>query len=68
MDAGLTDEQMEDYRLEYLEKLQKYRQVENDMKAFNDSLHSHFLKQQEEMSRLDLENYKLLEQLQIQET
>lgn len=51
----------------YAEKVRKYRQIENDMKVFNDSLQVQFKKQQEEMSKLEVENYKLLEELQILE-
>lgn len=65
MDPSLTEEQIEDVKIDYSNKVKKYRQLENDMKAFNESLQSHFMKQQEEMSRLELENYQLLEELQI---
>ena len=51
----------------YAEKVRKYRQIENDMKVFNDSLQVQFKKQHEEMSKLEVENYKLLEELQILE-
>ena len=38
------------------------------MRAFNESLQGQFQKQQEQMSQLELENYQLLEELQMQET
>ncbi len=60
---NLDEHQMEDRRLEYLDKVKKYKQIENDMRAFNESLTQQFKKQQEEVSRLDMENYALLEQL-----
>ena len=47
--------------------MRKYRQLENDMRAFNDSLQTQFRKQNEEVSKLEVENYKLLEELQMQE-
>ena len=37
------------------------------MRAFNDSLQTQFRKQNEEVSKLEVENYKLLEELQMQE-
>jgi len=36
--AELSAEKMEDRQLEYIDKVKKYRQLENDMRAFNDSL------------------------------
>ena len=66
--SNLTEQQMEDRREEYRDKVKKYRQLENDMTAYNESLQSQFKKQQEEMSQLELENYQLLEELQLQET
>ena len=45
--------------------MRKYRQLENDMRAYNDSLQNQFRKQQEEVTRLDMENYQLLEELQM---
>eukprot|EP00353_Schmidingerella_taraikaensis_P012379 CAMPEP_0185572562 /NCGR_PEP_ID=MMETSP0434-20130131/4473_1 /TAXON_ID=626734 ORGANISM="Favella taraikaensis, Strain Fe Narragansett Bay" /NCGR_SAMPLE_ID=MMETSP0434 /ASSEMBLY_ACC=CAM_ASM_000379 /LENGTH=66 /DNA_ID=CAMNT_0028188483 /DNA_START=12 /DNA_END=212 /DNA_ORIENTATION=+ len=62
--SNLTNEQMEDRRIEYADKVKKYRQQENDMKAFNESLQASFKTQQDEMSRLELENFQLLEELQ----
>ena len=53
---------------DYLELLRKYRQVENDMRAFNDELANQFRKQQEKTQKFEVENYKLLEDLQIQDT
>jgi len=60
-------EDQDELQAAYAEKVRKYRQLENDMKAFNESLQAQFVKQQDEMSRLELENYKLLEELQLQE-
>ena len=67
MSAELGEITMEERALEYAEKMRKYRQLENDMRAFNDSLQTQFRKQQEEVTRLDMENYQLLEELQMQE-
>lgn len=38
MSAELGEITMEERALEYAEKMRKYRQLENDMRAFNDSL------------------------------
>ena len=59
---------LEEKASEYQDKLRKYRQAENDMKAYNSSLQAQFKKQQEEVSKLELDNYKLLEELQMQES
>ena len=67
MSAEQDEATMEERKQEYAEKMRKYKQLENDMRAFNDSLVSQFQKQQEEVSKLDMENYKLLEELQMQE-
>ena len=66
--SNLTEEQMQERRDEYKDKVKQYRQLENDMKAYNESLQNQFKSQQEEMSQLELENYQLLEELQMQET
>ena len=58
---------MEERQAQYAEQMRKYRQLENDMRAFNDSLQAQFRKQNEEVSKLEVENYKLLEELQMQE-
>ena len=50
---------------EYAELMKVYLQVENDMKAFNDEISAKFRKQQERTSKLEVENFKLLEELQI---
>ena len=69
MSSVNKDEKNDEERAaEYSDKVRKYRQIENDMKAFNDSLQSQFRKQQEEVSNLEHENYKLLEELQMHET
>ena len=36
--SNLTEEQMKDRRDEYNDKIKQYRQLENDMKAYNESL------------------------------
>jgi len=36
--SQLSKEEIATRRAEYLDKVKKYRQLENDMKAFNDSL------------------------------
>ena len=58
---------IEERQAEYADKMRKYRQIENDMRAFNESLQTQFRKQNEEVSKLEVENYKLLEELQMQE-
>lgn len=64
MSTGEYDEAtIEERKAEYADKMRKYRQLENDMRAFNDSLQAQFRKQNEEVSKLEVENYKLLEEL-----
>ena len=41
---------MQERRNEYKDKVKQYRQLENDMKAYNESLQGQFKTQQEEMS------------------
>ncbi len=41
---NLDEHQMEDRRVEYLDKVKKYKQIENDMQAFNESLTQQFKK------------------------
>ena len=53
---------------DYMELLRKYKQVENDMKAYNEELANQFRKQAEKTQKVEVENYKLLEELQIQDT
>ena len=52
---------------EYAELMKVYLQVENDMKSFNNEMTNKFRYQQEKASKMEVENFKLLEELQIQD-
>ena len=57
----------EERAADYADKIAKYHQAEKDMKAHNESLQQQFKKQQEEVSAVEMENFKMLEELQQQE-
>ena len=40
--SNLGEEQMQERRNEYKDKVKQYRQLENDMKAYNESLQGQF--------------------------
>ena len=67
MNSNLPDtkDREEEKADDYFELLKKYKQIENDMKAFNDGLANQFRKQQERTSRFEIDNYKYLEDLRI---
>lgn len=63
-----SSKSLETRAAEYAEQLRKYKQIENDMRAYNEQILNNSKKQQGEVSRLELENYELLDDLQIHET
>ena len=61
--ADTTDPNYQKKAQDYQELYKHYKQLENDMKAYNDELQNQFRKQQEKISKVEVENYKLLEDL-----
>ena len=53
----LSSKQFETRAAEYAEQMRKYKQIENDMRAYNEQILNNSKKQQGEVSRLELENY-----------
>ena len=68
--TGMSDQDQKYFNekaIEYADKYKKYKQIENDMLAYNDQLQNQVRKQEADVEALEFQNYKLLEEIQIQE-